>query len=62
RFIIDRSGRVLGSAIASSSLHSRGTERCILAAIRRWHFPKLGANVSVVQVLYPFIFHPAGVQ
>ncbi len=57
RFSIDRNGRVVASAVVSSSMHLPAMERCIARAVRRWRFPRLGSSVGMVLVGYPFIFH-----
>ncbi len=54
RWIIDGTGRVQGSSLASSSLSNGGVEGCIVGAVQRWTFPA-PENGGVVGVNYPFV-------
>jgi hypothetical protein len=59
RFTIAPTGRVLVSALQTSSLGSPAVEACIVAATRRWQFPQ-PAGGGLVVVSYPFQLTPAG--
>ena len=54
-FTIGATGRVLGAAVAESSLADREVEGCIAAAVRRWEFP---ASSQLAIVSYPFVLTP----
>ncbi|HSZ81815.1 MAG TPA: AgmX/PglI C-terminal domain-containing protein [Polyangia bacterium] len=59
QFTIAPTGRVLASALQSSSLGAPTVEACIVASTRRWLFPQpVGGGVVVVS--YPFQLAPAG--
>ncbi|RMD99904.1 MAG: TonB family protein, partial [Deltaproteobacteria bacterium] len=53
RFIITERGEVEKAEIASSTVHNRRIESCILRRIERWRFPP---PPEPVRVKYPFIF------
>ncbi|RME49681.1 MAG: energy transducer TonB, partial [Deltaproteobacteria bacterium] len=53
RFIITEEGEVERAEIASSTVHNRRIESCILRRIERWRFPP---PPEPVRVKYPFIF------
>lgn len=53
-WIIDPSGRVQTSSVASSSLSNGAVESCIATAVRRWTFPT-PENHGTVGVNYPFV-------
>lgn len=57
RFVIDKNGRVISSAVAETTLRHPATERCLVAATRRWQFPRIS---SIVMVKYPFFFKSSG--
>ncbi len=59
QFTIAPTGRVLVSALQTSSLGSPAVEACIVAATRRWQFPQ-PAGGGLVVVSYPFQLTPAG--
>jgi TonB family protein len=58
-FTIAGTGRVLVSALQSSSLGEPTVDACVLAAVRRWEFPQPNGGGLVV-VSYPFQLAPAG--
>ena len=58
-FTIAPTGRVLVAALQSSSLGAPAAEACIVAATRRWEFPR-PAGGGLVAVSYPFQLSPAG--
>jgi hypothetical protein len=53
QFTIAPTGRVLASALQSSSLGEATVDACIVAATRRWEFPR-PASGGIVVVSYPF--------
>jgi len=59
QFTIAPTGRVLASALQSSSLGETTVDACIVAATRRWEFPR-PAGGGIVVVSYPFQLSPAG--
>jgi hypothetical protein len=59
QFTIAPTGRVLASALQSSSLGEASVDACIVEATRRWEFPR-PAGGGVVVVSYPFQLSPAG--
>lgn len=59
QFTIAPTGRVLVSALQSSSLEAPNVEACVVAATRRWEFPQPSGGGLVV-VSYPFQLAPAG--
>jgi hypothetical protein len=59
QFTIAPTGRVLVSALQSSSLGAPTVEACIVASTRRWQFPQPTGGGLVV-VSYPFQLTPAG--
>jgi len=59
RFVIDPTGRVIISQMERSTVGNREVEQCIVAAIRRWRFPKPN-NGGTVIVTYPFVLRAAG--
>jgi TonB family protein len=59
RFTIAPSGQVVASVVGSSTLNHAGVETCVTRAVRRWLFPK-PRDGGIVQVDYPFVFHPVG--
>jgi len=54
-FVIASDGGVQQSGVASSTLGSPPTERCILNTVRRWRFPE-PPDGGTVQVSYPLEF------
>lgn len=56
QFIIAQNGRVTSAGVADSSLNHGPTHSCIVAAVRRWQFPKPEGGIVVVR--YPFRFKP----
>jgi TonB family protein len=59
QFTIASTGRVLVSALQTSSLGEPPVDACIVGAVRRWEFPQpLGGGIVVVS--YPFQLAPAG--
>lgn len=58
RFVVAPSGKVVESAVASSTLCHPPTEQCIADAVARWQFPAVRGGGSVV-VTYPFVLRPA---
>jgi TonB family protein len=59
QFTIAHTGRVLVSALQSSSLGSATVEQCIVAATRRWEYPRPSGG-GLVSVSYPFQLVPTG--
>lgn len=60
KFMISATGEVRTAVVADSSLNNAPVENCVIAAARRWSFPKPeGGNIVVAT--YPFIFRQSGV-
>ena len=59
QFTIAPTGKVLVSALQSSSLGEPTVEACIVAATRRWLYPQPDGG-GLVTVSYPFQLAPAG--
>ena len=57
QFIIGTKGYVASAKLHKTTLKHRATEQCILAAVRRWRFPKPEGG-GIVVVTYPFLFKP----
>jgi TonB family protein len=54
RITIGRTGKVMSTAIASSTLDTPSVERCITSAVQKWTFPAPGgAGTAVIE--YPFV-------
>jgi len=60
-FTIDSTGAVTETKVSDTSLHNGATEKCMLARIQRWRFPE-PAGGGEVNVTFPWIFKPAGVD
>jgi TonB family protein len=58
-FTIAATGQVVASVMQDSTLSNRRVESCVVAAVRRWEFPKPNGG-GIVIVTYPFVFNPAG--
>jgi TonB family protein len=58
QFTIAPTGRVLVSALQSSTLASPAVEQCVVAATRRWTYPRPDGG-GLVDVTYPFQLVPA---
>lgn len=59
QFTIAPTGRVLASALGSSTLGAPAVESCVVQAVRRWDFPEpQGGGLAIVS--YPFQLAPAG--
>jgi hypothetical protein len=56
-FSVGPTGRVVASALASSTLRSPRVEACVVQAVARWEFPRPG---GVVTVNYPFVLRSSG--
>ena len=54
-FVIDPSGSVARSNIASTTMNSSAVEQCITARVSRWRFPEPRGG-GIVRVTYPFNF------
>lgn len=54
-FVIDPSGQVARSGIASTTLNNSNVENCITLRVRRWRFPEPKGG-GLVTVNYPFTF------
>jgi hypothetical protein len=59
QFTIAPTGRVLASAVQSSTLKEVSVEACVVNAIKRWEFPQPDHGGMAI-VSYPFTFAPAG--
>jgi TonB family protein len=59
-FTIAPNGRVLTSALQSSTLGAPAVDACIVAATKRWEFPQPSRGAGLVTVSYPFQLAPAG--
>jgi TonB family protein len=53
RFVVSPEGRVLDAELASSTADSPALERCLVAAVRRWEFPRPSGGGAAL-VTYPF--------
>jgi TonB family protein len=59
QFTIAPTGRVLASALGSSTLGAPAVESCVVQAVKRWDFPEpQGGGLAIVS--YPFQLSPAG--
>jgi TonB family protein len=58
-FSIAPTGRVLTSALQSSTMGNVAVESCTVQAVRRWDFPTPRGG-GMVSVTYPFVLTPAG--
>jgi metallo-beta-lactamase class B len=59
QFTIAASGQVVSSVLQHSTMANEEVERCTVAAVRSWQFPKpIGGGVVIVS--YPFVLSPAG--
>jgi TonB family protein len=59
QFTIAPKGRVLASALGSSTLGAPAVESCVVQAVKRWDFPEpQGGGLAIVS--YPFQLSPAG--
>lgn len=57
QFTISAQGEVIAAVVAKSTMNHPVLERCVVAAVRRWKFPKpLGGGIVIVS--YPFNFSP----
>jgi serine/threonine protein kinase len=54
RITIGRGGKVVSTAIASSTLSSPSVEKCITSAVQKWTFPAPGGTGTAV-IEYPFV-------
>lgn len=59
RFVIASTGAVTDAAVASSTVGSGELERCVVARVHSWTFPKPKGGGQVV-VTYPFVFQQSG--
>jgi TonB family protein len=57
RFTIAASGQVIASDLQNSTVGDARVERCIVAAVHRWEFPK-PLDGGLLQVSYPFVLTP----
>jgi len=57
KLVIDETGKVVTSEVASSSLGNPAVGSCVAAAGRRWEFPSVSGG-GIVEVHYPFVFRP----
>lgn len=55
-FTIDYRGRVSAASIVSSSIQSKGLERCVLQNVRRWRFDPIDRKEGDVTVRNKYIF------
>jgi len=53
-FVIDPTGKVTNSVVATSTLKDASVARCIAKAVKRWKFPKPKGG-GLVKVTYPFV-------
>lgn len=60
-FAIGRDGRVVVAGPKESTLNSAPVLSCLSKAVERMAFPQPQGG-GLVQVSYPFVFHPAGAQ
>jgi hypothetical protein len=59
QFAIGPNGKVMTSAMQSSTMGNAPVENCIVQAVRRWDFPTpSGGGMTIVS--YPFVLVPAG--
>ena len=59
QFTIAPTGKVLASALGSSTLGAPVVESCVVQAVKRWDFPEpQGGGLAIVS--YPFQLSPAG--
>lgn len=57
QFTIAASGQVIESVLQRSTMANPAVERCTVAAVRRWQFPKpIGGGIVIVS--YPFVLTP----
>jgi len=59
QFTIAPTGRVLASALQSSSLGVVSVDACVVQAVKRWEFPQPSGG-GLVMVSYPFQLTPGG--
>lgn len=58
RFVVNPRGAVRSARPQRSTLGNRAVERCIVAAVRRWRFPRPRGG-GIVIVTYPFVLRAA---
>src|SRR6266508_4153606 len=59
QFTVAPMGNVLAAVVGSTTLGSPAVESCVVAAVKRWEFPKPEGGGLVI-VSYPFQLTPAG--
>jgi hypothetical protein len=57
--VINETGAVSTSQVASTTMNSATVETCVASRVRTWIFPKPKGGGQVV-VQYPFVFKAAG--